>query len=194
MTAVDPLAGLDIQHIPGFLKPEAARHWFECLRRGVNWQQEQFQIFGRRMTSPRLTACAGEAGTSYRYAGTAHQAMGWCWGLAELVQDIREAAGWYPNFVLLNLYRDGQDAMGWHSDDEASLGPEPLIASLSLGETRRFRFRRRDNHRTTFAMQLSDGDLLLMWGRSQRDWQHTLPRTRRAVGPRINLTFRRISS
>jgi alkylated DNA repair dioxygenase AlkB len=144
------------------------------------------------MKSPRLTAAAGRAGVCYRYAGTTHQATGWCWGLDSIVNELQRVADWTPNFVLLNLYRDGDDAMGWHADDERELGPEPTIASLSLGATRRFRFRRRSDRRETYSLTLAAGDLLLMWGRSQHDWQHAVPRTRQPVGPRINLTFRRI--
>ena len=96
------------------------------------------------------------------------------------------------NSVLANLYRDGRDAMGWHSDDEPELGPRPVIASLSLGGTRRFVFRHRREPERKYELPLGHGSLLLMRGDTQADWKHALPRTARPVAPRINLTFRRI--
>ena len=96
------------------------------------------------------------------------------------------------NSVLLNLYRDGQDSMSWHSDDEPELGPAPVIASLSLGATRHFRLRRRGQTRTTLSLDLEGGSLLLMEAPLQQHWQHCIPKTRRQTGPRINLTWRQI--
>jgi len=94
--------------------------------------------------------------------------------------------------VLANLYRDGRDCMGWHSDDEPELGARPLIASLSLGATRRFALRHRRDPSRRLVLELPAGSLLLMRGQTQARWRHALPRTARPVGPRINLTFRRI--
>ena len=98
------------------------------------------------------------------------------------------------NFALANLYRDGNDAIGWHADDERELGASPCIASLSFGSPRRFCLRERGSERRRIDVMLESGSLLLMWGRSQRDWQHSVPRTRTAVGPRINLTFRTVET
>jgi alkylated DNA repair dioxygenase AlkB len=97
------------------------------------------------------------------------------------------------NSVLANLYRDGRDSMGWHSDDEPELGAQPVIASLSLGSTRRFVLKHRRDPSRKFALELPHGSLLLMRGATQANYRHALPRTARPVGPRINLTFRRIS-
>jgi len=97
------------------------------------------------------------------------------------------------NSVLANLYRDGRDSMGWHSDDEPELGAQPAIASLSLGSTRRFVLKHRNDPSRKFALELPHGSLLLMRGATQANYRHALPRTARPVGPRINLTFRRIA-
>ena len=94
--------------------------------------------------------------------------------------------------MLCNLYRDGADSMGWHSDDEASLGPRPVIASLSLGATRRFALRHRARRYRSVTLALGNGDLLLMAGDTQTHWQHAVPSTRRPIAPRINLTFRAV--
>ena len=117
--------------------------------------------------------------------------------LQELRTHVEQFSGARFNSVLANAYRDGSDSMGWHSDDEKELGPQPLIASLSLGAKRRFLLRpkeRRDAaRRPSTALLLGHGDLLLMRGESQRYFQHALPRTRQPIGLRINLTFRLVS-
>lgn len=146
-------------------------------------------LFGRRIALPRLTAWYGEHG--YRYSGIRHQPAPLTPTLAVLKSSIEAIAKRGFNSVLLNLYRDGRDSMGWHSDDEAALGPEPEIASLSLGAERRFHLK----HRTSgdrLSLDLGHGSCLIMRGRCQACWQHQLPKTKRKIGPRINLTFRSI--
>src|SRR5690606_31058899 len=112
--------------------------------------------------------------------------------LAALRARLQDALGQPFNSVLANRYRSGADAMGWHSDDEPELGPEPLIASLSLGATRRFLLRHRHDAGVRLALELPAGSLLLMQGATQRCWKHALPRAARPVGERINLTFRQV--
>ncbi|HHW4683543.1 MAG TPA: alpha-ketoglutarate-dependent dioxygenase AlkB family protein, partial [Xylella sp.] len=116
----------------------------------------------------------------------------WLLAMESLRVCLEDETGAAFNSVLLNRYRDGRDAMGWHSDDESELGEEPLIASLSLGDSRRFVFRHRSERHLRAECVLSHGDLLLMGGMTQRYYQHALPRTAKPVGERINLTFRRI--
>jgi alkylated DNA repair dioxygenase AlkB len=119
----------------------------------------------------------------------------WTTPLAALRQRLEVALGVTFNSVLANLYRDGADSMGWHSDDEASLGPQPVIASLSLGATRRFVLRhRRRRDLQTLTLSLEHGSLLVMAGETQRHWHHAVPKTRQPVGARINLTFRHVPS
>ncbi len=148
-------------------------------------------MFGRRIRQPRLVAFHGEPGVSYAYSGQSLLAMPWGSALSALRVRIESLCEAQFNSVLCNLYRDGQDSMGWHADDEASLGPRPLIASFSLGETRRFSFKSRLTSERR-DIDLTDGSLLLMGGELQRHWLHQLPKTRRPVGPRINLTFRQV--
>ena len=116
----------------------------------------------------------------------------WLPELLPLRERLQRELGQPFNSVLANRYRDGRDAMGWHSDDEPELGPRPVIASLSLGGTRRFVFRHRHDPAKKFALELPHGSLLVMAGDTQANWRHALPRTTRAVPPRLNLTFRRI--
>jgi len=166
--------------------------WFAALLEEVRWEQHWLTLFGRRIAAPRLSAWYAEPGCSYRYSGLSLAAQPFTPVLAQIRARTEALAGHGFNSVLLNLYRDGADGMSWHSDDEPELGPEPLIASLSLGATRRFLLRRRDAPRTRLGIDLADGSLLLMAPPLQRHWQHSVPKTRRATGPRINLTWRRI--
>lgn len=181
-----------VVYVPAFIEPEAADAHLATLVRTCAWRRETLTLFGRRMSTPRLTAWYGDPGCGYRYSGVAHAVTGWTPVLAALRDRITQSLDWRPNFVLANRYRDGQDCMGWHADDEPALGPSPMIVSLSFGAVRRFRLRRRDDHGTAQSLALEHGSLLLMWGSTQREWQHCLPRSRRVHEERINLTFRRV--
>lgn len=166
--------------------------WFAALMAEVRWEQHWLSLFGRRIAAPRLSAWYAEPGCSYRYSGLSLAAQPFTPVLAQIRARTEALAGQGFNSVLLNLYRDGADGMSWHSDDEPELGPAPLIASVSLGATRRLLLRRRDAHDARLGLDLGDGSLLLMEPPLQCYWQHSVPKTRRAVGPRINLTWRRI--
>jgi alkylated DNA repair dioxygenase AlkB len=139
---------------------------------------------------PRLVAWHGDPGAVYTYSGTAHEPRPWTDDLRSVRERLQRLTGHRYNSVLLNLYRDGRDGMGWHADDEPELGPAPAIASLSLGATRRFRLRHRGQRELGCAVDLAHGDLLLMAGGTQSAYLHALPKTARLVGERINLTWR----
>lgn len=134
----------------------------------------------------------GDPDARYRYSGAAFQPHPWAESLLPVRERLREELGQSFNSVLLNRYRSGADSMGWHSDDEPELGPRPSIASLSLGATRRFLLRRRNDHGRKAEYLLGHGDLLLMAGDTQRFYQHAMSKSTRVQGERINLTFRRI--
>lgn len=181
-------AALFADFLPADMADELQR---EILQQ-VDWQQHRVFLFGQWRDCPRLSAWHGDAGARYAYTGQALEPRPWIAPLTAIRIRLQQALGLDFNSVLLNRYRDGDDAMGWHSDNEPSLGPEPVIASISLGATRKFSLRTRSKPRQYHHLDLSHASLLLMAGRCQHDWQHQLPRTRRAVGQRINLTFRRI--
>ncbi len=168
---------------PGFLQPAEATDLFSWLRTDVAWCTETFTLFGREKTVPRLVAWFGDQALDYRYAGRSHLGAGWPEALADLRARVAGELEQSPNFLLLNRYRDGADSMGWHRDDEAGLGEK--IASVSLGATRNFLLRDPGDSRSR-SLPLEHGSLLLFDGRIR----HALPRTRRPVGERINLTFR----
>jgi len=161
-----------------------------ALTEQVPWEVHRIRMFGRWVDSPRLSCWIGDAGTGYVYSGARFEPRDWPDALAALRPRIDEAAGVAMNSVLANLYRDGRDAMGWHSDDEPELGARPVIASLSLGGTRRFVFRHRRDPALKHELALAHGSLLLMAGPTQRHWQHAVPKESRPTGERLNLTFR----
>jgi Alkylated DNA repair protein len=170
-----------------FQQPENDQLFSELFHQ-IQWKQEPIKIFGKSVLQPRLTAYYGTQ--AYTYSGVTMQPLPWNAPLLQIKQKIEPLVNTKFNGVLLNLYRDGQDYIGWHSDDEHDLAEGSIIASLSLGETRRFIFRRRDDHQIKVKLNLSDGDFLIMGGDTQKFWQHHVPKTAKSTEPRINLTFR----
>lgn len=162
---------------------------FDAVHAETPWRQESVTLFGKTHPMPRLTCWMGDS--AYTYSGLRNEPAPWTPAVARLRALVEGLAGTAFNGVLLNLYRDGGDSMGWHADDEASLGARPVIASVSLGAPRRMRFKAKRGSET-FDLDLEPGSVLVMRGDSQRDWLHAIPKTRRSVGPRINLTFRKI--
>lgn len=186
-----PLPGADIAYAPAFLPPAQADALFSALVHAVPWQQPQLFIHGRQVPTPRLCCWMGDPGAAYRYSRTRFLPEPWIspvWGLKAAVE---ARTGAVFNSVLLNYYRDGRDAMGWHSDDEPELGPQPVIASVSLGGARRFLLRAASGGKSS-GIELAHGSLLLMRGETQKNYRHSLPRTAKPVDGRINLTFRNI--
>ena len=181
----------DISLIHSALGPARADNAREALMTGVSWRTSSFQMFGRRIKSPRLIAWEGDH--AYTYSRVTWPPAPWGATLRAIRDRVEELAGASFNGVLLNLYRDGRDSMGWHSDDEAELGSEPTIASLSLGGPRRFLLRHKGRKDLApVEVPLNHGTLVVMRGPTQAHWQHQVPKTKRPVAARINLTFRRI--
>ncbi len=196
-----PLQDADLALDPGWLPTDEARALFTQMQAAIAWEVHRIRLFGREVDSPRLSCWIGDPGASYVYSGTRFEPRPWPSALLPVRSRLRDALGIDFNSVLANLYRDGRDYMGWHSDNEAALGPRPTIASLSLGAARRFVLKRRDAAATPakqgerprpLDVSLDAGSLLVMGGDTQRHYRHALPRTAKLVGPRINLTFRRI--
>lgn len=169
------------------MAPDDADKTFVRLQSNIIWQQEIARIHGKEIPVPRLTAWYGEV--AYRYSGVYHPASPFPPIVVPLRTLAEELAGCAFNTVLLNQYRDGRDSVSWHADDEDVLGENPVIASLTFGQERRFHFR----HKKTgdrISIDLPHNSALIMSGATQHCWVHQLPKTARHVGPRINLTFR----
>lgn len=187
------LTGADLEYLPGFLCPADADELLAALLADVPWQRPVVQIFGRTLRSPRLAAWYGDTGAFYRYSGLVNEPLSWLASLAALRGRIEHRFGQPFNSVLLNLYRDGADSMGWHRDREPELGENPTIVSISLGGIRRFVLQHsRQTGMTRLELRPEHGSLLLMRGATQHFWRHCVPKTRKVVAPRVNLTFRRI--
>lgn len=168
-----------------FLPAGLSDRYFLELRDTCVWEQKP-GIFGHMQ--PRLTASYGDEGVTYRYSGTVNVALPWIPTLLEIKERIEAFQGQY-NYCLLNRYRSGQDSMGLHADDEPEMGN--VIGSLSLGATRTFRIKH-NTTKETMSFPAGHGALIIMGGSMQQFWKHEIPKTRQAVGERINLTYRKI--
>jgi alkylated DNA repair dioxygenase AlkB len=157
------------------------------------WRSETIRMWDKVYLQPRLIAWYGDEGAGYRYSGKFYEPNPWTPLLADLRARVEQATGERFDSVLANYYRDEHDSVAMHSDDERELGPEPVIASLSIGETRRFVLRHKlDRTQKTRRFELPSGSLLVMKGPTQRFWQHGVPKETTPRGPRVNLTFRQI--
>lgn len=173
--------------------PAAPQALFDQLYEQTDWQEEDIVVFGKRYKQPRLLSWHGDPDAAYTYSGVQHQPEPWTPLLKRLKLSVEEAVGHTFNSVLLNLYRDHRDSMGMHADDEPELGAAPVIASLSLGESRTFIFKHKRNKSIArVKVPLASGSLLLMSGATQQNWKHGIEKERQPCGPRINLTFRTI--
>src|SRR5260221_4401198 len=165
----------------------------EELLPSTNWREEEVVVWGKRHKQPRLVAWHGDPGAAYTYSGSTLEPEPWTQRLTAVRAKVQFLAGSTFNSVLLNLYRSNEDRMGWHSDDEPALGPNPIIASLSLGATRTFQLKHKTRKDLAIvSIDLTAGSLLVMSGTTQRHWLHSVKKESRQTKPRINLTFRRI--
>lgn len=161
----------------------------------ISWRQDYIKRFGKLIPLPRLTAWYGDSDKSYTYSGINMDPETWSPALLLIKDKVEKLSDVEFNSVLLNLYRDGQDSVAWHSDDEPELGKNPIIASVSLGQTRRFMLKHKYRQDLeSIKIDLTPGSLLLMRGETQHFWKHQVPKTRNCDKPRINLTFRIIQS
>lgn len=187
------LPGARLLHWPHFLAPVDAEDLYQRLRAEVPWQQRTLRMFGRDVLEPRLVSWHGDPGARYRYSGRDHAPEPWTAALQEIRELVAEVTAQPMNSVLANLYRDGSDHMGWHADDEPELGEQPVIASVSLGAVRQMQFRPRPRGHIAARVDLGPGSLFVMAGDTQQRYQHRIPKTARALGARINLTFRTVA-
>ena len=183
----------EILFMKNFLTSTEAKKYFDILQNTINWKQEEIKYYGKIYQVPRKTAWYGYEGFDYSYSGINCNPEPWTKELLDLKKEIEKLI---PNedfnSVLLNMYRDGNDKVSWHADDEKELGMNPTIASLSIGETRRFDVKHKDNPDLKYQFELTPGSLIIMKGALQHYWLHQIPVQKKVTKPRINLTFRTI--
>jgi alkylated DNA repair dioxygenase AlkB len=188
----DDLPQPDVAWYPDWLAPVDAVRALAELIDEVAWKQDTMGTPAGRVPLPRLTAWQGEPDAVYIYSGIRNLPEAWTPTVAKLKAAAEAVCGCRFNSVLINRYRSGLDSMGWHADREPELGPQPVIASLSLGVARTFDLRHNKTG-TLQSYQLKGGSLLVMRGNTQAEWRHRVPKEPRVTGERINLTFRRVT-
>ena len=180
----------EVIYYPQFFSPNQADLLFQDLLNMTPWQQDMITVFGKTHLQPRLTAFFADNNKVYKYSNITMSPYPFKGNLKRIKTKLESSLGIEFTSCLANLYRDGQDSNGWHADDEKSLGKNPVIASVSFGEKRKFNFKHRNNSSLKESLILEHGSLLIMKGKTQHFWLHQIPKTRKPVGKRINLTFR----
>ena len=175
-----------------FISNVEAESLLSTLQDQITWRQDQIQMFGKKINIPRLQAFMGDQGIEYTYSKLTLNALAWHPAVINIRDKIKNLTEHPFNAVLLNYYRDGDDSMGWHQDNEPELGENPIIASVSLGAERTFLLRNKTDKKRKVELTLESGSLLWMGPSLQHQWQHSLPKTKGCHTPRINLTFRYI--
>jgi alkylated DNA repair dioxygenase AlkB len=173
-----------------FFSQEESTVLMQTLIANIAWKQETIQMYGKLLNTPRLTAWYGDNHKTYTFSGKRFEPLPWTPDLLLIKQRVEEAAGATFNSVLLNYYRNGNDSVAWHADDEPELGVNPVIASVSFGQARRFEVRHKKDRQQKYTVKLENGSLLLMKGDLQHNWEHQVPKSAKAIKERINLTFR----
>src|ERR671911_1900452 len=168
-----------------------ANQYFDLLMENISWENDEVNIFGKHIVTKRKAAWYGDSDYLYTYSNTTKQALAWTKELSDLKQIVEELAETKFNSCLLNLYHNGNEGMGWHSDDEESLGKNNTIASLSFGAERKFSFKHKQTKQTV-SLVLEHGSLLIMKDATQAYWLHSLPKSNKITQARINLTFRKM--
>lgn len=177
-----------LDYTPDYLAETEADRLLEHLVAATPWQQKHITLYGREIPMPRLIAWYAD--DPYTFSGSTQEPNAWTPELTALRDRLEATTGARYNSVLLNLYRDGKDSISWHADDEPELGPNPTIASVSLGSERDFILRRNDDPGVKVKLPLAHGSLVVMRDDSQSAWQHSVPKRARVTEPRVNLTFR----
>lgn len=182
----------NITYHSDFLDPKSADQYFKVFLEELSLQQHDITIFGKKIPQPRLTALYAVNDAPYSYSNLTLIPKKFTPELLEIQHKLKVQTEKEFTHCLVNFYRDGNDSMGWHSDDENTLGIDPVIASVSFGGVRNFQLKHKKIKDQRFKLDLEHGSLLLMAGSTQHYWKHQLPKTKKQVGPRINLTFRTI--
>ncbi len=185
------LPDADVTFYENFFSPEESDRLFKSLTKTIQWQQDQIKFYGKLVDLPRLTAWYDGSGLSYTYSEIPMNPHSWTEDLLFIKERVEKEANVEFSSCLLNLYRTGKDSVSWHQDNEKELGQNPIIGSVSFGETRPFQLKHLDREGLKKVdIPLAHGSFLLMKGTTQHYWKHQIPKTTRQIKPRINLTFR----
>lgn len=180
----------EILYDRNFLSSVEASRYFKIIRNETAWQQDQIKVFGKVYDQPRLTALYANNNFPYSYSNITMYPSPFSATLLEIKEKVEQQLKKEFTTCLLNLYRHGQDSNGWHADNEKELGKNPIIASVSLGAERMFHMKHRTDNSQKIKINLIHGSLLVMSGSTQHYWLHQIPKTKKHVEERINLTFR----
>jgi alkylated DNA repair dioxygenase AlkB len=183
---------LNIDYVKNYFNEEESIYFLQTLKDKIKWNQDYIKFYGKTHPLPRLTAWYGDRNKGYTYSGIPMTPNSWNTELLELKKRVDQYANINFNSVLLNFYRSGNDSVSWHSDDEKELGAQPIIGSVSFGGIRKFRLRNKKNKKLIHNIELENGSLLIMSGLTQKYWEHEIPKTKKKVAERVNLTFRSI--
>ena len=184
---------LKIQYFENVFDDTESFFFFNQLKKEIYWKHEPIKIFGKKILQPRLTSFYSTNNKSYSYSGIKMKPNKFNETLNNIKDKVELLSNSSFNCVLLNLYRNGQDSNGWHSDNEKELGKNPTIASVSFGDERYFNMKHREKKSFKLKLLLKNGSVFIMSGETQKYWLHQIPKTKKNVGPRINLTFRKIN-
>ena len=180
----------EVFYHPNFLTKEEADQYMVAIAAYTDWQQDEINFGGKIQLIPRLQAWYGDEDKTFTYSGIKLTPKPWPVELVELNKKLEEKLSIHFTSVLVNLYRHGNDSVAWHCDDEPGLGINPVIASISLGATRKFKLRNLADKTLKKDLMLEHGSLLVMGGETQHKWEHHVPKEPKELSPRINLTFR----
>jgi len=187
------LPDAELIYYPNFFSKQDADNYFFHFKNQTNWKEDNITIFGKTYKQPRLTALYSETKKTYSYSNITMYPEVFTKELHSIKQKIEAFSNSKFNSVLLNLYRHGNDSNGWHADNEKELGKHPIIASVTFGEERPFHFKHRHIKEQRHKLILQHGSLLLMKGSMQEHWLHRIAKTKKIIGERINLTFRKLT-
>ena len=187
------LKDADVTYYPDFFSANLAHQYFKSLLDDIHWKQDDITVYGKTYLQPRLTAFYADNKNTYKYSNITMTPNPFQGDLLAIKNKIETELAITFTSCLANLYRDGADSNGWHADNEKELGKHPIIASVTLGAERAFHFKHKDDKSLKTKLMLQHGSLLIMQGDTQKNWLHQIPKTKKKIGKRINLTFRIIA-
>lgn len=188
-----PLSEADVRYYPNALGKALADEYLNALKTELPWRQDAIRMFGKTINIPRLQSWHGDPECVYTYSNLTLQPLPWSHSLTALKKRCEQLSQSAFNSVLANWYRDGNDSMSFHADDEPELGINPVIASVTLGEARPFVFKHKET-KATYTQHLAHGSILIMAGATQSHYLHGIAKTKKPIGGRINLTFRHLTT